>query len=78
MDVPDEHVEVAETPLTNLSVPLALLDDDGIEEVECEGQELEIHGLHNTEVSITDCSVEGGQKHCCTQGVSIEFFQRTR
>lgn len=79
MDVPDEHVKVAETPLTNLSDPLALLDDDGIEEVECEGQELEIHGLgaHNTEVSITDFSVEGGRKRRRTQGVSIEFFQST-
>jgi hypothetical protein len=80
VDVPDEHVDVADL-LINLSVPPALLDDDGIEEVECEGQELEMHGLgvHNTEVPFAeDISIEGGRKCRCTQGVSTRFFQKNQ
>lgn len=73
-DVQDEHVEVADTLLT---IPPTLLDDDRIEEVECEGQELEMHGL-GTEISIAeDISVDGGRKRRRTQGVSIGFFQKS-
>jgi hypothetical protein len=81
LDAPDEHVEVADTLLTDPSVPPAPLDDDGIEEVECEGQELEIHGLgvHNPEASFgKDIPVEGGRRRRRTQGVGITFFQKNQ
>lgn len=55
-------------PLANSLLSHAdFLDDDRIEQVECEGQEREIHGLALH-------SVEGARKRNRTQGVNIPLF----
>jgi len=73
VDAPDEHVAVADMPPAGLTSLAVLLDDDGMEQVEYEGQTLEIHGLsvhQDTEASIPEgLSVEGARKRRRTQGV---------
>jgi len=64
----EEHV-VADTPLDSLTSLVASLDDDGMEQVECEGQELEVHGFPIHLDAEAGLSVEGARKRRRTQAV---------
>ena len=72
--VADMPLDALTSPLMSLASLVAFLDDDGIEQVECEGQELEVHGLpihHDTEAGL---SVEGAWKRRRTQAVRNRFI----
>ncbi len=65
------------SPLTSLASLVASLDDDGIEQVECEGQELEAHGLPNHHDTEAGFSVDGARKRRRTQAVWSRFIHQT-
>ncbi len=72
--VADVPLDTLTSPLTSLAPLVAFLDDDGIEQVECEGQELEVHGLSmHTEAGL---SVEGDHKRRRTQAVGNIILTR--
>ena len=71
-----EEYVVADTPLDSLTSLVTVLDDDGMEQAECEGQELEVLGFSIHHDTQADLSVEGARKRRRTQAVGNRFSLR--
>ncbi len=75
--VEDMPSDTLMSPLMSLASLVASLDDDRIEQVECEGQELEAHGLPNHHDTEAGFSVDGAWKRHRTQAVWSRFIHQT-
>jgi hypothetical protein len=77
LDMSEEQLEVVEPTVSSVNFQSVILDDGGLEQLEFDGQRMEMHGLPllgRTEMSTAKDTSEVSRKKRRTQGVSMYCY----